>query len=674
MARCTSWKLLCLFTAAQIQCICALVSDRAFSQEAGTYVAHIGSARSKEDGLTVYNTASTLIPPGKELFIHEVVGAQGVSFRVRVGPAMTRTEAVAVCAGLTSRGHTFCEPANVFELASVSPGYYGEVLLKPLQDGRDMQVAQPFGFVDSQARRWEVPSGTVTDGASIPRVFWSIIGSPFTGKYLRAAVIHDHYCKNKNRSWNDTHGVFYESMIASGETKKSALLMWAAVHRFGPRWLRSESVCWGTCAGDDSYVENMEIQPTYFEAEFRKIKDKIDASPDMALSELREFVDQETFELSEAHVRGTVSGGGIDEKTGWPRKQINEAAPPNWMNFGYSSGTAVSAPVFRVFNVKRPDVLNVRSGNGPNFPSVAKIPHDGTGVVILDDCASAWCRIRYNRIEGWVNTSFLTIDWDASKNTRPLATSAVAEPLATAKVQGANTTDGALKLRAQADERSKVLGTAPYQATTIELVGACPRDQRWCLVRYGRVEGWVRDFSIEKVIGRGRNTLAADLKLGVEPQDWATSLGTIPRGATGIAILDNCQPDWCSVRYGKIGGWTRRTALEIEWQAEPTVTIHVWKAYTHAVEDTANGRDFVRNCALDEYAERCKARVFFEGMRTTLLAHLSKQKKICAPPVGENDAAALSRVTKWLEARPDYLERPATEGIVLALRDMHPCH
>ena len=35
------------------------------------------------------------------------------------------------------------------------------------------------------------PAGTRTDGASIPRFFWRIIGPPMTGRYRQAAVIHD---------------------------------------------------------------------------------------------------------------------------------------------------------------------------------------------------------------------------------------------------------------------------------------------------------------------------------------------------------------------------------------------------------------------------------------------------------------------------------------------------
>jgi len=35
------------------------------------------------------------------------------------------------------------------------------------------------------------PAGMRTDGASIPRFFWRLIGGPMTGRYRQAAVVHD---------------------------------------------------------------------------------------------------------------------------------------------------------------------------------------------------------------------------------------------------------------------------------------------------------------------------------------------------------------------------------------------------------------------------------------------------------------------------------------------------
>jgi hypothetical protein len=114
--------------------------------------------------------------------------------------------------------------------------YVGELVWKPLSDGRLMQLVQPFGFEDKNGVLWSVPSGFKVDGATIPRSLWPIVGPPFTGKYRDASVIHDYYCATKTRDSDDTHLVFYEAMLVSGEDAKWAKLMYYAVVRFGPRW------------------------------------------------------------------------------------------------------------------------------------------------------------------------------------------------------------------------------------------------------------------------------------------------------------------------------------------------------------------------------------------------------------------------------------------------------
>ena len=108
--------------------------------------------------------------------------------------------------------------------------------LKFGRNGRTMIVSKPFAFIDGRGVRWSVPSGSETDGASIPSVFWSIAGGPFEGKYRDAAVVHDRYCDTRARKWQDTHEMFYDAMLASAVEAKQAWLMYQAVLRFGPRW------------------------------------------------------------------------------------------------------------------------------------------------------------------------------------------------------------------------------------------------------------------------------------------------------------------------------------------------------------------------------------------------------------------------------------------------------
>ena len=98
-----------------------------------------------------------------------------------------------------------------------------------------MRIEQPFAYIDPHDIRWDVPAGMTTDGASVPQFFW-IMFPPFTGKYRAAAVVHDHYCQTKARSWRATHEAFYEAMRASGVGETTAKAMYGAVYNFGPRW------------------------------------------------------------------------------------------------------------------------------------------------------------------------------------------------------------------------------------------------------------------------------------------------------------------------------------------------------------------------------------------------------------------------------------------------------
>lgn len=48
-----------------------------------------------------------------------------------------------------------------------------------------------------------IPKGYCYDGASIPRIFWRIIGAPTDNHFLIAALVHDVLCENHNYVNND---------------------------------------------------------------------------------------------------------------------------------------------------------------------------------------------------------------------------------------------------------------------------------------------------------------------------------------------------------------------------------------------------------------------------------------------------------------------------------------
>ena len=101
---------------------------------------------------------------------------------------------------------------------------------------RTMTLVNDVSFIDSEFVEWRAEAGTVIDGASIPRVLWTAVGSPFVGKYRRASVIHDAYYKTQDVPRADVDRMFYEAMLADGVGSIRARVMYRAVRMFGARW------------------------------------------------------------------------------------------------------------------------------------------------------------------------------------------------------------------------------------------------------------------------------------------------------------------------------------------------------------------------------------------------------------------------------------------------------
>lgn len=101
---------------------------------------------------------------------------------------------------------------------------------------RKMRLLEDFVFIDSNGLEWRAKKDSIIDGASIPRFFWRVIGSPFIGLYREPSVIHDVFCQNKSRPAQDVHDCFKEMMLVNGVSDKKAETMYNAVNTFGPRW------------------------------------------------------------------------------------------------------------------------------------------------------------------------------------------------------------------------------------------------------------------------------------------------------------------------------------------------------------------------------------------------------------------------------------------------------
>jgi hypothetical protein len=114
--------------------------------------------------------------------------------------------------------------------------FEGDVVARWSDGGRDMTLVAAFAYVDPQAVRWDAPTGSVVDGASIPRAFWSLVGGPFTGRYRAASVVHDVACTTRERGWQQVHRMFFDACRCGGVGHIQATGMYYAVYHFGPRW------------------------------------------------------------------------------------------------------------------------------------------------------------------------------------------------------------------------------------------------------------------------------------------------------------------------------------------------------------------------------------------------------------------------------------------------------
>jgi len=115
--------------------------------------------------------------------------------------------------------------------------FIGDVVTQWLKGAkRLMKLQQKFIFVDENGFQWIAPQGSIIDGASIPRIAWFFIGSPFVGNYRRASVVHDVYCVTKSKPHKEVHKMFYQAMRCDGVNYFKAKAMYFAVKLGGPTW------------------------------------------------------------------------------------------------------------------------------------------------------------------------------------------------------------------------------------------------------------------------------------------------------------------------------------------------------------------------------------------------------------------------------------------------------
>lgn len=109
--------------------------------------------------------------------------------------------------------------------------------IKPCKVAKGKQyyvTAETFTFKGADGVIYEIPAGYEFDGASIPALFWGIIGHSFNPCYLRAALIHDWRYDTAARGADlvAADAEFKTNLRAANNRKLIAVLMWLAVRLY----------------------------------------------------------------------------------------------------------------------------------------------------------------------------------------------------------------------------------------------------------------------------------------------------------------------------------------------------------------------------------------------------------------------------------------------------------
>lgn len=137
----------------------------------------------------------------------------------------------------------------------MTPHFTGHLDTRWISDGKERILLDYFSYAGSTS--WIIPViivddktlGFVTDGGTIPRAFWAVVGHPFSDLFP-AFIGHDHRYSYGGLSFNDTQDELYEACLACGASKIRAFTIYRACKSPTGRIMWEKA---GEHRGDDSY-------------------------------------------------------------------------------------------------------------------------------------------------------------------------------------------------------------------------------------------------------------------------------------------------------------------------------------------------------------------------------------------------------------------------------------
>lgn len=161
------------------------------------------------------------------------------------------------------------------------------------EDGvdREMRLLEDFWYRDPAGKRWDAPKGSVVNGASIPEALWSSVGSPYTGAYRRASVVHDVACNNTTIKREDADDMFYWACLSGGCSKLQAKMLYLGV-RLGAWSSRDTVTTFNKVKVKPRLADEHSRQELVLRSKYNLIADRLANAPD-DFSEIKSIVDEE---------------------------------------------------------------------------------------------------------------------------------------------------------------------------------------------------------------------------------------------------------------------------------------------------------------------------------------------------------------------------------------------
>jgi len=109
---------------------------------------------------------------------------------------------------------------------------FTELDTETIEDGKRRKLIKDYTY-ENDKYIITIKKGFITDGASIPKTFWSVLSSPFYGPIVFGAMIHDGLYTKMTIPRKECDKLLKEMILEKGYNRVKANLVYGAVRMFG---------------------------------------------------------------------------------------------------------------------------------------------------------------------------------------------------------------------------------------------------------------------------------------------------------------------------------------------------------------------------------------------------------------------------------------------------------